>query len=321
MNGNEPKIEIFAPFGAAFDLMTKILFRPFDFKKWLVIGFAAFLANLSGNAHLNYTPNFGDRGDWSFRSMTHDGTGSVNEWLTSCALPLLIALVLLAIAIGIALYWVGCRGRFIFADCIVRNRDAIAEPWREYRREANSFFLFSLLVGLAALVLIALVSIPVWLPFAQGWTEGAGFVATMTVGIVLLLVVVVLLAVGLSLIFQLMVPVMYRQRCRALQAFREVAGLIAQHPAPMILYLLFFIVLGLGAAMIGCLSMPFTCCITLIPYIGTVVLLPVYVVLAAFPLFFLRQFGPGYDVWAVPAQQELPAPEIPQAPPPSEPLP
>ena len=47
MNGNENKIEIFEPFGAAFELMKKILFQPFDFQKWCVIGFAAFLAHLS----------------------------------------------------------------------------------------------------------------------------------------------------------------------------------------------------------------------------------------------------------------------------------
>jgi hypothetical protein len=308
MNGIEPKIEIFAPFGAAFELMKRILFQPFDFTKWLVIGFAAFLANLSSGSNFNFGSDLGGKSDWNFRSVTHNGS---NEWL-SWAVPLIIGIVLLIIAIGIALYWVGCRGRFIFADCIVRNRAAIAEPWREYRREGNSFFLFSLLVGVVALVIIGIVSIPVWLPFVQGWTEGAGFVATLSIGIVLLIAVIVLLALAGSLIFQLMVPVMYRRRCRALPAFREVVGLIVSRPGPMLLYLLFFIVLSLGAAAIACLSMPLTCCITLIPYVGTVILLPVYVVLGAFPLLFLRQFGDAYDVWAtVGFPQQLAAPALP----------
>jgi len=30
MNGTEPKIEIFKPFGEAFELTKKILFQPFD---------------------------------------------------------------------------------------------------------------------------------------------------------------------------------------------------------------------------------------------------------------------------------------------------
>jgi len=58
MNGSESKFEIFKPFGEAFELMKKILFQPLDLKKWLVIGFAAWLANLGagGGCNFNY-PN------------------------------------------------------------------------------------------------------------------------------------------------------------------------------------------------------------------------------------------------------------------------
>ena len=42
------RMEIFAPFEAAVKLTKLILFQPFDFTKWLVIGFAAFLASLGG---------------------------------------------------------------------------------------------------------------------------------------------------------------------------------------------------------------------------------------------------------------------------------
>ena len=56
MNGNGSKIEIFKPFGEAFELTKKILFQPFELKKWFVIGFAAWLANLGagGGGNFNY---------------------------------------------------------------------------------------------------------------------------------------------------------------------------------------------------------------------------------------------------------------------------
>ena len=58
MNGAEPNIEIFKPFGEAFELMKKILFQPFDLKKWFIIGFAAWLANLGrGGGSFNYQFN------------------------------------------------------------------------------------------------------------------------------------------------------------------------------------------------------------------------------------------------------------------------
>ena len=44
MEPTPPRIEIFAPFGEAFELTKKILFQPFDLAKWLVIGFSAWLA-------------------------------------------------------------------------------------------------------------------------------------------------------------------------------------------------------------------------------------------------------------------------------------
>ena len=56
MNGTDPKIEIFKPFGQAFELMKKILFQPFDLGKWCVIGFAAFLASLSGGSSYSFNP-------------------------------------------------------------------------------------------------------------------------------------------------------------------------------------------------------------------------------------------------------------------------
>src|SRR5437870_11758747 len=56
MSGSSNKIEIFKPFGEAFELMKKILFQPFDLKKCLVIGFVAFLAALSGGFGSSFNP-------------------------------------------------------------------------------------------------------------------------------------------------------------------------------------------------------------------------------------------------------------------------
>src|SRR5207247_10346640 len=60
MNGVRPRIEIFRPFGEAFELTSKILFQPFDLKKWLVIGFAAFLSGHLGGVGFNFSSPFGN---------------------------------------------------------------------------------------------------------------------------------------------------------------------------------------------------------------------------------------------------------------------
>jgi len=75
-------------------------------------------------------------------------------------------------------------------------------------------------------------------------------------------------------------------------------NLVTSHPGPILLYVLFLLLLAVAVIMISCAVTCATCCIAAIPYVGTVILLPIPVTLGAFSLLFLRQFGPDYDVWA-----------------------
>jgi hypothetical protein len=127
--------------------------------------------------------------------------------------------------------------------------------------------------------------------------------------------VVLLIALAWHWISQLMVPVMYRKRCRAGVALRDVLGLIFNHPAPLILYFLFFIVLAIATIVVGCAATCLTCCIAAIPYLGTVILLPIHVILYSFTLLFLRQFGNAYDPWVGVSPFEPVPPPVPPAPP------
>ena len=298
MNGTgERKIEIFAPFGAAIDLTKLILFQPFDIAKWLTIGFAAFLSHLAGGGGGSFNARFpGGNGDWkwNFRSTTQDALESTNAmpgWL----IPVLAVVFLLVLVVVVACLWLGSRGKFIFTDCIVRNRGAIVEPWHEFRREGNSLFLYSLLVAGAALVTVGIFSAPIWLPLLAGreLPQGPAFFVTIAV----LLSVFVVMAIALSVINSFMVPIMYRRRCGALEAFKAAVGMIAAEPGPVILYVLFIIVLWIGFIIVGCLVTCVTCCVAAIPYIGTVILLPFYVFFASYLLLFVRQFGPDFDAW------------------------
>jgi hypothetical protein len=298
MNGTEPKIGIFKPFGEAFELMKKILFQPFNLGKWCVIGFAAFLASLSGGSGSSFNPfsRWNTREDHKAIAESLRELGSVQQmdwWM----IALIIIGALFVLALVLILMWLGARGRFIFTDCIVCNRGAIVAPWKEFRAQGDSFFLFSLLVALFIIGLVGIGALGLILPLIR---QGAGARLELGFWIGLSLFVFLVLCVALSwaLISQLMVPIMYRQRAPARRAFAQVVGLIAAHPGPLILYLLFLLVVVVAATMISCLAACVTCCIAAIPYIGTVILLPIPVTLYGFSLLFLRQFGSDYDVWA-----------------------
>src|SRR6476619_1292791 len=288
MNGSEPRIEIFKPFGEAFELMKKILFQPFELKKWLVIGFAAWLANLGAGG--------GGIGNFNYPDNRREGAEKLNEAIGQIPPPVLITgicvLICLVLLLIVLFAWLRARGRFIFVDCVVRNRAAIVAPWKEFRGEGNSFFLFSLLVVLVVVPVIVIAGLVLIVPFIPGRDQaepGVGF----WIGISLTAFISVW-----ALITQLMVPIMYRQRCRARLAFAQTVDLVSSHPGPILLYVLFLLLLAVAAVMISCVVTCATCCIAAIPYVGTVILLPIPVTLGAFSLLFLRQFGPDYDVWA-----------------------
>jgi hypothetical protein len=318
MDGTEPKVEIFKPFGEAFELTKKILFRPFNLGKWCVIGFAAFLAG-GVNFNLGFRFPLNGGGNWNFRSSSYNPFNvpsfASGEHIQAWVVVLIAVIFLIALAIIVVLSWLRARGAFIFTDCIVRNRAAIVEPWKEFWREGNSLFLFSWLVVLLFLATAAAAFAIFLLPIIISGKSAAGKDVGVIVGIVLFCAVIFFAALGWALISHLMVPIMYRRRCRAVVAFRESTSLVAAYPAPIILYFLFLIVLAIAGGIIGCVTTCVTCCIAAIPYVGTVILLPIFVLLRSFLLCFLRQFGPDYDVWAGIPQPE-PPPIPPSTPPP-----
>src|ERR1700687_2667332 len=114
MNGTEPKIEIFKPFGEAFELTQKILFQPFDFQKWCVIGFAAFLANLTGGGMSFHIPG---GNNWpNHTTPTRDDVRSFLDQIGPGWMAVIGIGALFFVAFLLLLMWVSARGRFIFTD-------------------------------------------------------------------------------------------------------------------------------------------------------------------------------------------------------------
>ena len=299
MNGPTRKIEILAPFNQAIELTRLILFRPFDITKWLVIGFAAFLSGWlnSGGGSINpwsfrrwNTSNL-QAPTLQFRSFNMDHAGLV--FLTVVAVFVIVALVFL-----IVWMWIVARGRFVFIDCLVRNRAAIAEPWREFRQEGNRFFVFLLVLMLLSLVLVALFGGLIFGLLVLWRNYRVSNVPALFVVVPIVVFAWVAFAVVVNLITYFMPPVMYTRRCSPVDAARAILQLIFDDPAPFILFILLMIALWIGWIVVGCFVTCATCCLASLPYIGTVIVLPVPVFFRSFSLLFLRQFGPPWDVWA-----------------------
>ena len=279
------------PIAPAWHRMVNILFKPFDLTKWLLLGFCVFLAQCGkeGFGGGGSPPIFPGGG----RTSTADG-----KWFEeNMAIILVLFSVAIAvlIVIGLLVTWVSSRGKFMFIDGISKNRAAVKEPWNEYKQEGNSLFFFRVLLGLIGLILLAIV---IGIPFAiaipdlqSGRFGAAGIVAIVVGGVLLLLFITAATAVKFMLdVF--VVPTMYCRRLRALAAFRLAwRELLRGHLTSSIVLFLMLFVFGSVAAMIAIMSVCMTACLVIIPYVGTVILLPIPVFITAYILEYIQQFG------------------------------
>lgn len=298
-------IEYSAPLGRAWARMKGMLLRPFNLEIWFVLGFTAWLARLWDNAGLggsNWTRGQGriDRdnfGDWNAGDFDWFG-------LSGLEAGFIVMLLLFGLVFAVALAWLSSRGEFMFLDNVVHRRAKVTQPWREFGALADSLFLWRIGVQILGGILAIAMVLPVLLtiiPIAEGgaW-RGIGILAAVLLGFVGLLV-----GIAAALINfwtdQFVVPIMYKRRLGILDGWRCFLPLLRERPLPMVLFALFYLVLAIGVGVAIMAVGLVTCCVgwllLAIPYLGTVVMLPVYVTGRALGPEFLGQFGEEYRLW------------------------
>lgn len=116
--------------------------------------------------------------------------------------------------------------------------------------------------------------------------------------------IVMFLAFGLTMsvisvfLKDFIVPIMYLRRITVMAGWREFSSsMLAGNTGLFVLYFLMKIVLGLAVGVLALMTTCLTCCIAVIPYIGSVILLPLTVFLQAYPLYFIEQFGPSWHIF------------------------
>ncbi len=108
---------------------------------------------------------------------------------------------------------------------------------------------------------------------------------------------------------------MYLHNAPVMPAWRIVrAEVLAGKLGTIILYFLMKIVLAIAIGVVGLIATCLTCCLAVIPYLGTVILLPLYVFKRCYPVCFLEQLGPSWKFFP-PDPPEPEVPLVPQVPP------
>jgi hypothetical protein len=305
-------IQYFEPLSRGFARMKTALFSPFDIKIWFVVGFTAFLAGNSYNCGfqgpMNFNQNKGRASKADLEQILYFPQKAW-EWLgTHPAWTILIcSLVFVGFLIGLLFGWLNSRFRFMFLDNVVRNRALVAAPWKEYRNEANSFFVFSFLLGLVGLVVVVAYVLECMAGLQSLYESSGEFRALIGPAILAGGGLLAIILVGGFINFMLgtfVVPIMYRDRSNTTKAVQKFFSLFLSNFFYFIGFAIFMfclvILIGIGLLTAGCA----TCCIGLIllmiPYISAVVTLPISYAMRAFSVEFLEQFGPEYHVFPRP---------------------
>lgn len=303
-----PSVSVTDPISPALQRVKRILFAPFDIKKWFVIGFCAWLSSCGeaggggggGGGGGNRSGGNADRGEISHGIETAWQYVLDNlVWI----LPLVILVILLGVTVWLVAVWLNSRGKFMLLHCVSLDRAEIQVPWDKYAQHAHSLFLFQVCLGAIAFVII----FPIVIAIAAVLLLALAKEASLT-GPIIICVLGVLCVIGVSIIFAIIkkllvdfvVPIMYLRTPSVRAGWTEFRSLASANLGRFALYLLFSVVITMIIATLIFVVVIATCCIAgcimAIPYIGTVLLLPVFVFKRAYSLYYFQQYGPDYSV-------------------------
>jgi hypothetical protein len=306
------KVSVIDPISPAIERVKVMLFRPFNLGKWFTIGFCAWLAYLGSGG------GGGGGGNWNAphgpneqQAKIAEGINTAKEYLLDnlyWIIPLAVIVTVVIIGIGLLIAWLNSRGKFMFLHCVAENKSEVKVPWHKFRKHGNSLFLFRIVLGIIGLAIVAVPILGIVLLIIMMVTKAAPVIVFVPIAIILGLIVFVL-AIALSLVrkftFDFVVPIMFLRTASCVAGWREFLTILSVNKARLALYILFQIVIAIAIGTIILLGFCIGCCfccvslLLFIPYIGTVILLPLLVFKRAYSLYYLRQFGPRFDVFSI----------------------
>jgi len=305
------EVRYFEPLSRAWERMKHILWRPFDLAKWLVLGFSCWLAGLADSGRGGGWKWIVDENDFPGRHNIYSDTGSFEElggaliWL-----PLIFIVIMAIAAILVLVLWLSSRAKLIYLDNVVHNRAQIVEPWHRLRDLGNSLFLwrlgFVVACGLVALVLLMLFFAPAATLSFSDALSGLSY-AAMVFGVIIMICFGVVAAFVLLMLEAFVIPIMYKFDIKATEAWSYFLPWLKTRPWQFVLYALFVLALFICFYIVLSLLCLLTCCIVLLPYVGTVLTLWFWVTYRLFSIEFLAQFDPGFDLFTpaeIPAETE-----------------
>ena len=322
----------------AFNRMTQILFYPFDMTKWFILGFSAWLAvmfsgrGLGGGFSLNFehlnlkkgsellrTPArfrellksiFTDEGSFVGKVSEHFQIGESIFWLVIFGS---IAFILMIIFINLLLLWLSSRFKFVFIHNLANNRSEISEPWKRFKKLGNSAFLwlFCYMLTLTLFMLIIFISAcslfyPVFIDFLQTGIINPGILNSFLSGMIILIFFCGMIVFSFAYYFfdQFVIVTMYRDNLTAVPAYRKFLRQLKSSPMTFLKFWILQIIANFLCSVAIVTLVLCTCCIAAvilaIPYVGSVMILPVNAFRRLQSMELMAAFGEDFSPYPAP---------------------
>jgi len=193
----------------------------------------------------------------------------------------------------------------MFLYCVARNKAEVKSPWRRFRNHASSLFAFRAVLGLitfgAAIVPFVVGGIVAGVSTAALGLNPLTILGLVVAGVYFVAVLIVS-AIIAKFTKDFVVPIMYLHAIRTTEAWQVFLDLLSVNKARFVLYVLVQIAIAVAIGtmlfMAACCTCCLAACLFILPYIGTVVLLPVHIFKRSYSLYYLAQYGPQLDVFA-----------------------
>jgi hypothetical protein len=309
------RISVIDPITPSIDRVKVMLFKPFDLRKWFVIGFCAWLAYL-GSGGGPGGPGGGGGPPYDFPHKPQEQKAEIEEGINTAKeyvsvnlywiVPTVVIVVVVIIGFALLIAWLNSRGRFMFLHCIATNKAEVKVPWRKFKKQGNSLFLFRIVLGIISLIVVGIPVIGIVVLIIMMATGTLPSVVSI-LGMVFAGLVIFALSITLFLVkkftLDFVVPIMFLRTVSCVAGWREFMTILSANKLRFALYLLFQIVIVFVIGTIKTIGFCIGCCLCcascllMIPYIGTVILLPLLVFKRGYSLYYLQQFGPDFDVF------------------------
>jgi len=284
-------IKIGEPLEKAFDRTIEYCFQPFQFSKWLVMGFVTWIIAMGqgGGASSSYNFNPTKLGRVFSSTTTRSTSPNITSTTTTggfnsvfsqikdfidqnltqeiIIIAIIVAVVslLVFLAIWLIMEWLRSRFQFIFLDNIVSNKYNIKAPWRDFKIQGNSLFKWSIFFTIiSSIIILIMLGLTIGIPLKMCWTsiqaeqllpEGKNGLIIGGIFLFFTIITAIALAVINFIVIELLIPIMYRKRVKIMEAWRIFNPVFKENRGKIILFIIVYAIVTIAVGSVALVAL------------------------------------------------------------------